>query len=266
MGIPYDSTHTYRPGCRFGPDYVRELYNNIEVFHPELGVDLEDASVQDMGNLYVTVDPATLIKMVRRVVTEIIEDKTIPVLLGGEHLLTLGSYMAFEQGTCLVVLDAHYDLRDSYADTRLNHATFLRRIIEERGASDILHVGGRASSAEEMAFIHESGIQTLPYDPNDIGTVIARMAEFVGSYNRTYLSLDMDVVDPAFCPGVGNPEGCGMTSHDLIKTLLALSDAKIAGADIVEINPVYDNGGGGALAAKALSTILAMNLARSGGT
>lgn len=262
LGIPYDSTHTYRPGCRFGPDYIRELYNNIEVFHPDLGVDLEDASVRDMGNLYVTVDPVTLIKMVRRVVAETIQDEVMPVLLGGEHLLTLGSYMAFESGTCLVVLDAHYDLRDQYADTKLNHATFLRRIVEERGSSDILHVGGRACAAEEMAFMHEAGIHTIPYDPTDVRQMTARIAEFVGSYDRTYLSLDMDVVDPAFCPGVGNPEGCGMTSHDMIKALLALSDANIVGADIVELNPTYDNGSGGALAARALSTILAMNLAR----
>ena len=264
LGVPYDSTHTYRPGCRFAPDYIRELYNNIEVFHSNLGVDLEAAHIRDMGNLYVTVDSTSLIKMVRRVVSETIQDKIMPVLLGGEHLLTLGSYMACEPGTCLVILDAHYDLRDNYADTRLNHATFLRRIVEERGSSDILHVGGRACASEEMAFIHETGIQTVPYDPADIRQMISRIAEFVRAYDRTYLSLDMDVVDPAYCPGVGNPEGCGMTSHDMIKALLALSDADIVGADIVELNPVYDNGSGGALAAKALSTILAMGISQRG--
>lgn len=258
LGVPFDSTHSYRPGCRFGPDYIRGLFNNIELFDQRLGVDLETSSIQDMGNMVQTVDAASMINMVRTVVSEI-TSHTMPVLLGGEHLLTLGSYGALPEGTGLVVLDAHYDLRDQYAGARLSHASFLRRIIDERGAQDILHVGGRACSAEEMTMLHECHMRTMSVDAVIDGEAAPAIEEFAASYNTIYLSVDMDVADPAFCPGVGNPEACGISSHDMIRLVASLADVRIAAADIVELNPVYDNGAGGALAARVLATILAIN-------
>lgn len=264
LGVPFDSTHSYRPGCRFGPDYIRGLFNNIEVFHPEMGVDLEQSSLRDLGNIVQTVDAAEMIGMVRKVASEMRLNGTISVVLGGEHLITLGSYMAFPPGTGLVVLDAHYDLRDQYAGARLSHASFLRRVVEERGGGDVLHVGGRAFVGEELAFLRENRIRTVSDREVRDGDGPARVREFAGSYDEVYLSVDMDVVDPAFCPGVGNPEAAGITSRELLDMVRALSGCRVAGADIVELNPIHDNGAGGSLAAKVLSVLVAMGVAGRG--
>lgn len=264
LGVPFDSTHSYRPGCRFGPDYIRGLFNNIEVFHPEMGVDLEQSSLRDLGNIVQTVDAAEMIGMVRKVAGEMRRNGTLSVVLGGEHLVTLGSYMAFPPGTGLVVLDAHYDMRDQYAGARLSHASFLRRVVEERGGGDVLHVGGRAFVGEELAFLNENRIRTVSDREVRDGDGPARVREFAGSYDEVYLSVDMDVVDPAFCPGVGNPEAAGITSRELLDMVRALSGCRVAGADIVELNPVHDNGAGGSLAAKVLSVLVAMDVAGRG--
>ena len=261
LGVPFDSTHSYRPGCRFAPDYIRGMYGNIELFHPRFGVDLEDASIHDAGNLAQTVDAAQMIRMVRLVVGELVRPGRVCVVLGGEHLVTLGSYMALPPGTGLVVLDAHYDLRDSYAGARLSHASFLRRIVEERGGGDVLHMGARACAAEEMAYLKESGIRTISEEAMRDGDGPAMLSEFAAGYESLYVSIDMDVLDPAFCPGVGNPEAGGITSRELLDTVRALSGHTVACADIVELNPPFDNGAGGAMAAKLLSEMVAMSAA-----
>lgn len=261
LGVPFDSTHSYRPGCRFAPDYIRGVFNNIEVFHPGIGVDLEQASLRDLGNLVQTVDPAGMVEMVRKVVGEMNQGGAVSVVLGGEHLVTLGSYTAFPEGTGLVVLDAHYDLRDQYAGARLSHASFLRRIAEGRDGSDILHVGGRAFAGEELAYLRESGIGVVSDSDVREGSGPSMIREFAGRYEAVYVSVDMDVVDPAFCPGVGNPEAGGITSRELLEMVESLPGGRVAGADIVELNPQYDSGAGGALAAKVLSVLVASDVA-----
>ena len=257
MGIPFDSTHSFRPGCRFAPDYIREMFNNTEVFHPEMGVDLETIPIRDVGNMVHTVDPSNMIDMARKVTGEIIRDDTPMIILGGEHLITLGTYTAFSEDTALVVLDAHYDLRDEYAGGRLSHASFLRRIVDSRGGQNIIHAGARAFVAEELAFLRENHIRTITDDDIVQGRGAAMLQKFCASYDSIYVSVDMDVLDPAFCPGVGNPEACGLTSRDIISMVRAIPGSRLAGADIVELNPSYDTGAGGALAAKIISTIMA---------
>lgn len=260
LGVPFDSTHSYRPGCRFAPDYIRGMYANIEIFHPRFGVDLEGAAIYDAGNVSQTVDAAQMIRMVRLVTGELLSRDTACVILGGEHLVTLGSYMALPAGTALVVMDAHYDLRDSYAGARLSHASFLRRITEERGGGDILHVGARACAAEEMAYMSESGIRTISDDAVRDGEGPKLLSEFLEPYDSIYVSIDMDVLDPAFCPGVGNPEAGGITTRELLDIIRTLAGRPVACADIVELNPLFDNGAGGALAAKLLSELIAMGM------
>lgn len=260
LGVPFDSTHSYRPGCRFAPDYIRGMFNNIEVFHPRFGVDLEDMAMNDLGNVIQTVDAAQMIKMVRLVVSEMRKDSPVPIILGGEHLVTLGSYMAFPADTALVVFDAHYDLRDQYAGSKLSHASFLRRIVEKRGSSHILHVGGRAYAAEEAAYAQESQINIISDEDIQNGTHLSKLTEFVQLHDSIYVSMDMDVLDPAFCPGVGNPEACGISSRELFSMTYALSEYNVVGADIVELNPLFDNGAGGTLAAKLLSVMAAMTI------
>lgn len=262
LGVPFDSTHSYRPGCRFAPDYIRDLFNNIEVFHEDLGVDLERVNIKDLGNLVQTVNPARMVDMVRKVVVEMRQNGIPAIILGGEHLVTLGSYMAFPQGTGLVVLDAHYDMRDGYADAPLSHASFLRRIVEERGGADILHVGARAYVAEEAAFLRESKIRTVREADVRDGQGPSMIREFAERYDSVYISVDMDILDPAFCPGVGNPEAGGATSREVLDMIRAIPGRRLTGADIVELNPTFDTGAGGSLAAKILSLLVALGAAR----
>ena len=260
FGVPFDATHSYRPGCRFGPDAIRSAFNNIEVFHPDLGIDLEVVPLQDMGNTPHTASAQHMVDVTRRVTTELLGRRLPVFVLGGEHLLTYGTYMAFPKNVGYVVFDAHYDLRDEYGDVSLNHATYLRRIAEERGHDSIMHVGARAFAAEELAFLGDSGIETISDADIRSGAGARRLREFASSYDAVYASFDLDVLDPGFAPGVGNPEAEGLAPRevfDMVRDVVLSDDVSIAGADIVEMNPAYDTGATAALAAKILSMLVA---------
>ena len=264
FGVPFDSTHSYRPGCRFGPDAIREAFNNIEVFHPKFGVDLEDANVEDLGNASQTVVASKMIEMVKKITNELVSLGRQILILGGEHSLTYGAYTSFPKDTGFVVFDAHYDLRDQYADTRLGHASYLRRIVEDRGPEKILHVGARAFVKEELEFQQEYNIKTISEQQVRECRGPELLNDFVSSFDSIYLSVDLDVLDPAFGPGVGNPEAAGMTSRELFDLIYSLEQANVVCADIVELNPQFDNGSTAVLAAKVISTLIAMNVAKQG--
>ena len=263
FGIPFDSTHSYKPGCRFGPDVIRDAFNNIEIFHPDLGIDLETANIEDLGNTTHTVVATEMLDMVRKVTKELAEKNRQLFILGGEHLITYGTYMSFPKNTGYIVFDAHYDLRDEYADIKLSHASYLRRIVEERGAENILHVGARAFVKEELAFLKEHNIKTITDKEIRQGKGPQMLKDHVSSFDTVYTSLDLDVLDPAFAPGVGNPEAAGITSRELFDMINSFENKKVAGIDIVELNPNYDNGATASLAAKVMSTLIALNLAQN---
>lgn len=263
FGIPFDSTHSYKPGCRFGPDVIRDAFNNIEIFHPDLGIDLETANIEDLGNTTHTVVASEMLDMVRKVTKELAEKNRQLFILGGEHLITYGTYMSFPKNTGYIVFDAHYDLRDEYADIKLSHASYLRRIVEERGAENILHVGARAFVKEELAFLKEHNIKTITDKEIRQGKGPQMLKDHVSSFDTLYTSLDLDVLDPAFAPGVGNPEAAGITSRELFDMIYSFENKKVAGIDIVELNPNYDNGATASLAAKVMSTLIALNLAQN---
>ena len=259
FGIPFDSTHSYKPGCRFGPDVIREAFNNIEIFEPNFGTDLETANIQDLGNIQHTVSATEMLSMVEKTTTELQKNKTQLIVLGGEHLLTLGTYMSFPKDTGYVVFDAHYDLRDQYADMKLSHAAYLRRIVEKRGSENIIHVGARAYVKEELEFLKENNIQTITDKQIRDGEGPSLLRKATENFDSIYTSNDLDILDPAFAPGVGNPEAVGITSRELYDMITSLQERKIIAADIVELNPSFDNGSTAALAAKMISTIIAMN-------
>jgi agmatinase len=261
FGIPFDSTHSYKPGCRFGPDVIRDAFNNIEIFHPQLQVDLESANIEDLGNTRHTVVAAEMLDMVKKITKELVEKKRQMFILGGEHLITYGTYMSFPKDTGYIVFDAHYDLRDEYADTKLSHAAYLRRIVEERGSDNILHVGARAFVREELAFLKEHKIKTITDQDIRQGKGPELLKDHVSTFDSLYTSFDLDVLDPAFAPGVGNPEAAGITSRELFDMIYSFKNKKVRGVDIVELNPNYDNGSTASLAAKIISTLLALNLA-----
>jgi len=262
FGVPFDSTHSYKPGCRFGPDAIRDAFNNIEIFQPEFGVDLEAEAISDLGNTKHTVVAAEMLQMVKDVTSELKKQDKQIIILGGEHLITLGSFTCFPKDTGYVVFDAHYDLRDQYADTKLSHAAYLRRIVEERGSENIVHVGARAFVKEELAFLKEHNIATVSDKEISNGNGPKLLKDVTSTFDRVYLSVDLDVLDPAFAPGVGNPEAVGISSRELYDLITTLQNKKIVAADMVELNPTYDNGSTAAMAAKMIATIIAMNLSR----
>ena len=260
FGVPFDSTHSYKPGCRFGPDVIRDAFNNIEIFHPNLQVDLEIANIKDYGNIQHTVVATEMLEMVEKITNELRKEKKPLVILGGEHLLTLGSYMSFPKEVGYVVFDAHYDLRDEYANTKLSHAAYLRRIVEKRGADNIVHVGARSFVKDELEFLTKNKINSISDKEIRLGNACRQLKDSISTFDELYVSIDLDVVDPAFAPGVGNPEAVGSTSRELYDLVTSLENKKIVGSDVVELNPSFDNGSTASLAAKMISTIIAMNI------
>jgi len=260
FGVPFDSTHSYKPGTRFGPDVIRDAFNNIEIFHPDFQVDLETINIEDLGNTTHTVVASEMLDMVKKITSELIQRKKQLFILGGEHLITFGTYMSFPKDTGYVVFDAHYDLRDQYADIKLSHAAYLRRIVEERGADNILHVGARAFVKEELEFLTEHNVKTISDKEIRDGQGPKLLKDATSVFDNLYTSYDLDVLDPAFAPGVGNPEAAGITSRELFDMIYTLQDTKVTGIDIVELNPSFDNGSTASLAAKIMSTMIAMNL------
>ena len=260
FGVPFDSTHSYKPGCRFGPDVIRDAFNNIEIFHPNLQVDLEIANIKDYGNIQHTVVATEMLEMVEKITNELRKEKKPLVILGGEHLLTLGSYMSFPKNIGYVVFDAHYDLRNEYANTKLSHAAYLRRIVEQRGAENVVHVGARSFVKEELEFLTKNKINSISDKEVRLGNAGRQLKDSISTFDELYVSIDLDVVDPAFAPGVGNPEAVGITSRELYDLVTSLDNKKIIGSDVVELNPSFDNGSTASLAAKMISTIIAMNI------
>ena len=260
FGVPFDSTHSYRPGTRFGPDAIRESFNNIEIFMPQFSVDLETVNIEDLGNTKHTVVAQEMLDMVSKITSELLKKEKQLIILGGEHLITLGTYPTFPKDTGYIVFDAHYDLRNEYADIKLSHAAYLRRIIEKKGAEKIIHVGARSYVNEELTFKEENKIKTISDWDIQHGNASKLIKDAVSVFDKLYISIDLDVLDPAFAPGVGNPEAVGITSRELYEMICSLADQKILGADIVELCPTFDNGSTSVIAARLMSAIIAMNI------
>ncbi len=168
--------------------------------------------------------------------------------------------MSFPKETGYLVFDAHYDLRNEYADIKLSHASYLRRIVEKRGSENIVHIGARAFVKEELAFLTENKIKTISDKDIREGNGPRLIKDAISTFDKIYTSFDLDVLDPAFAPGVGNPESVGITSRELFDMIHSLGDKQIIGVDIVELNPTHDNGATASLAAKIMSTMIALNL------
>jgi agmatinase len=260
FGVTFDSTHSYKPGTRFGPDSIRNAFNNIEIFYPEFGVDLETVNIQDLGNTQQTVNVQEMLDMVNKITDEIQKKSKLVVILGGEHSLTYGAYTSFPSDTAYLVFDAHYDLRDGYAGAEYSHASYLRRIVEKRGADNIVHVGARSFVKDELAFLKEHKIKTITDKDIRNGSGPKMIKDAMSVFAKTYVSIDLDVLDPAFAPGVGNPEAVGITSRELFDMLHAMDGKKISCLDIVELNPTYDNGSTSSIAAKIMSSMIGMTL------
>jgi agmatinase len=262
LGVPFDVTSTYRTGARFGPNAVRQASLNIETYSFRSGVDAEDLLVHDLGDVHVSTSPKRTVDMVRLVVEDLLSVKKVPVVIGGEHTITLGILkgLGAKAGeTAVVSFDAHLDVRKEYQGLTLSHTTFMRVINEEVKPAKIIEVGTRAVSKEELAYAEEAGINVFTSQQiRKEGTeqIIQKLKEELAPYKQVYLTVDMDVLDPAFAPAVQNPEPEGLETHTLLDILCALCDKRVVGFDVVEVAPVYDKGVSAVVAAKVMFEVL----------
>ncbi len=262
FGVPFDATSTYRTGARFMPNAVRQASLNIETFSFRAGTDAEDLPLHDAGDLHVSTDTKKTVDMCRLVVEDILAAGKIPVAIGGEHTITLGILKGFGEKakkTAVVSFDAHLDLRKEYAETKLSHSTFMRLINEEVKPAKIVEVGTRSVSKDELKYATKTGIEFLTSQQirqEGAETAIAQLKHKLEPYENIYLTVDMDILDPAFAPAVQNPEADGINTSKLLDIACALCDKRVTGFDGVEIAPAYDQGISAVAAAKVMFEML----------
>jgi len=254
FGVPYDKTSTYRLGSKLGPKAIREASLNIETYSPRTDLYVEDVKICDLGNI----KAARGLNRVTDVTSNILNANKIPVALGGEHTLTYYTVKALPKDTAIISFDAHYDLRDYYDGKRLMHATVMRRIVEESTPERLFFVGTRAACKEERSFLERNKIRhiTARQALYDGGHKTAEsIRDCIQAFPHYYVTLDMDVLDPAQAPGVGNPEPEGIGLTLLLDILQGFCDDRLVGFDLVEVAPNCDQGITAAQAAKIIFEI-----------
>jgi len=258
LGVPFDVTSTYRTGARFGPNAIRQASLNIETYSFRTGVDVEDLKLHDLGDLHVSADTEKTLERVELVMKDVLEAGKTPVTIGGEHTITLGIAKGLgdeASKTAVVSFDAHLDLRDEFMDLKLSHTTFMRRISEEVKPAKIIEVGTRAVCKEELAYAEKAGIEffTAQQIRSEGSERIAkRLREKLAKYRNIYLSIDMDILDPAYAQAVQNPEPEGLETQTLLDILCSICDKRVIGFDEVEIAPNFDLGISAVQAAKVI--------------
>lgn len=258
FGVPFDATSTYRTGTRFGPNAIREAFMNIEIYSKRLGVDLENSSIEDIGNLSRSGNVDDMCRVVESITREIVERGRIPAILGGEHSITNGSFRALDDCT-LIVFDAHLDMRDEFEGLKLSHATFLRRLVDDGKVSKLIHVGSRAATKTEWDFTKEHGFSIIDADMMHNGERgLKTFQRSLENTDRIYVSIDIDAIDPAFAPGVANPEANGLSTQLILECIYALKGKELVGFDIVELCPPYDHGETAILAARLLAELTSL--------
>jgi agmatinase len=259
LGVPFDVTSTYRSGTRFAPLAIREASLNIEGYSFRTGIDIEDLKIHDLGDLHVAGDVELTLGRLALVAQDLFDAKKVPVFIGGEHTITLGVMRSLDENVALVSFDAHLDLRDDYLGLTISHTTFMRRIKETVNPSKILEIGTRAVCREELDYAKKSGIEFLTaHQIRKDGTdkTVETINDILEGYEKIYLTIDMDVLEPAFAPAVQNPEPEGLDTPTLLDLLEAVCDSRVVGFDLVEVAPHYDRGLTATQAAKTLFEVL----------
>ncbi|MDL2264508.1 agmatinase [Synergistaceae bacterium OttesenSCG-928-I11] len=255
FGAPFDSTTSFRPGARFGPQAMRAESVGIETYSPYQDADLENVSIMDAGDLDLPFgNAASALDKIERFAARVLGDGKKPCLIGGEHLVTLGAVRAaFKAHPDLRILhfDAHADLRDDYMGEKLSHATVIRRIWEMTGDGKIFQFGIRSGSADEMHWSREH-VQRELFTADTIADAVSKIGDA-----PVYVTVDLDVVDPAEFPGTGTPEAGGLSFTQLHRALMATKKCNVVAFDVCELAPHYDHSGQStALACKALREML----------
>ena len=238
----------------------------MELYSVRSGVDLEKIAVHDSGDVDIVENLSETLMRVKSVYSELLDAKKIPIMVGGEHSITKAAADALPEDTGLVSFDAHLDLRDEFLGEKLSHATFMRRVSERLGSDHILEVGIRAFSKPELDFTRKSGLTMItPQDLREAGIpkTTQRIRGFLSGFSHSYVTVDIDVLDPAFAPGVGNPEPDGLSTDELLTLVDAAMEKKTVGLDLVEVSPQLDSGQTAAVGVKVIFEAIAALSTRS---
>ncbi|MDH7507036.1 MAG: agmatinase [Candidatus Thermoplasmatota archaeon] len=258
FGVPYDKTSSFRFGASKAPKQMRQAGWNFETFNLITGFDLKNAKFHDYGDLNVKDDkPEEMIKKVKEFTSKVLSNNKFPIVLGGEHSITPGIVQAFPKDIAVVSLDAHMDFRNVYENEIFNHACVIRRLSEHVGVENIAVLGIRSAEKEEFEEAKKQGlffINSFEIKKNGVKKALDKTIGYLGN-KKIYLTLDIDVVDPAYAPGTSTPEPFGLTPFEVLDCIDVFS-SKLVGFDVVEVCPAYDTGQTALLATKFVRYII----------
>ena len=257
FGAPFDSTTSYRPGTRFGPSAIRHESFGIETYSPYQDLDLEDYDIFDSGDIELCMGSSEMaLQAIEKRATTILEDEKVPLMIGGEHLVTLGSVRASIKrypDLHIIHFDAHADLRDEYLGVPLSHACVLRRCHDLVGDGRIHQFCIRSGERTEFQFASEhTDMHKFSFD--GLSEV---MEDLISRKVPIYFTIDLDCLDPGFFPGTGTPEAGGVSFPALLDAILTVTKGNVIAADINELAPNLDQSGAStALACKVTRELM----------
>jgi agmatinase len=257
FGAPFDSTTSYRPGTRFGPSAIRHESFGLETYSPYQDKDLEDYAVFDSGDLELSFgSPRRALDAIRERTETILRDGKLPLLLGGEHLVTLGAFEAVLEkypDLHLIHFDAHTDLREDYLGEPLSHACVIRRCYDLIGDGRIHQFCIRSGLKEEFSFAR-THTDFHPFGFDGLKETVDRLKE---EGVPIYFTIDLDCLDPAAFPGTGTPESGGVWFPGLLQAILMVAKTQVVASDVNELSPHLDaSGASTALACKVVRELL----------
>ncbi len=242
-GAPFDSTASFRPGARFGPSAMRHESFGLETYSPYQEADLADCAVFDSGDLELCFgSPQTALGDIEGRAARILEDGKLPLLLGGEHLVTLGAVRAAVKKypeLHIIHFDAHADLRDDYLGAKYSHACVIRRCHDLLGDGRIHQFCIRSGDREEFQFAREH-TELHPFDFAGLSRTVSHLCE---KGVPLYLTIDLDCLDPSAFPGTGTPEAGGVGFIQLLEAIQEVCTANVVAADVNELAPALDPAG-----------------------
>ena len=243
FGAPFDSTTSFRPGTRFAPHTIRSESFGLETYSPLLDRDLEDISVFDSGDLELCIGSSekALAQISERTAT-ILADNKLPLMIGGEHLVTLGAFREVIKkypDVHIIHFDAHTDLRDEYLGVGLSHACVIRRCHDLTGDGRIHQFGIRSGERSEFRWAAEGHTNLHKFNFDGLAETVKRIGR-----KPVYFTIDLDVLDPSVFPGTGTPEAGGVTFMQLFDAMrIVCNGCNIVAADVNELCPTYDQSG-----------------------
>lgn len=255
FGAPFDSTTSYRPGTRFASKTMRSESFGLETYSPYQDKDLDEISVFDAGDLELPFgNTKRVLDEISNMTKIILDANKLPIMIGGEHLVTLGAFREIYKkypDVHIIHFDAHTDLREDYLGEKLSHATVVKRIYDIVGDKKIYQFGIRSGEKNEFDFAEKHNYINK-FNLNTFAEICKQLKN-----KPIYFTLDLDVLDPSCFPGTGTPEAGGVSFMELLNAIIKLNNLNIIGADINELSPIYDQSGiSTAIACKILRELL----------